>query len=435
MTELFAIILQFFIFLIISSFPLNKKNLNSLLGNKKNSFNYIDCHAVNIIILFNILLISSFLNINLRIIFIVIFLSSLILVVIRWKEILLLINKKNIIKFIFFFIITISIFISTAYSLKLEWDGFHWITKALVFFNDTNIQNLQYSRMSEYPHLGGFIWAFFWKNSILELEYFGRLFYVYFYLISIFTIFNVLNFKSQKITFILIFSLIFITYDPYLFAGYQDYLIFSTFLISSRFISTISFTKTIEYRKIFFIFFIMSIAMWFKDEGAFYFLIFGSLLIVLNKDSLRNKVALISIILLVMFTQFYLQKNIIGIFGFNVEFVGQTTINQLLDIKLLLIKCIGITKHMAIAFIKYPLWLLVIFALIFNKEKSYLSRYLIYAFILNILFIYAVYLHDPNTGEFILSVTLDRVMFQTSGFYILAFILMLNKNNLIKSKF
>ena len=296
------------------------------------------------------------------------------------------------------------------------------------------IQNLQYTRMAEYPHLGGYIWAFFWKNSVLELEYFGRLFYVYLYLVSIFTVFSLLKFKSEKITFVLIFSIIIITYDPYLFAGYQDYLIFSTFLVSSRFIFTINFNKTIEYKKMFLILFIMSIAMWFKDEGAFYFLIFGSLLVLLNKVTLRSKIALISIIVLVMFIQQYLQKNIIGIYGFNVEFLGQNTMRQLLDMNLLLMKSIAITKHIFIAFIKYPLWLLVIFALIFYKEKTHLFKYLIYAFVLNIVFIYAVYLHDPGAHEFILSVTLDRVMFQTSGFYILAIIFVLNKKNLIKFK-
>ena len=68
-----------------------------------------------------------------------------------------------------------------------------------------------------------------------------------------------------------------------------------------------------------------------------------------NKDSLRSKIALISIIILVMFTQHYLQKNIIGIYGFNVEFLGQNTINQLLDINLILMKSIAITKHIFIA--------------------------------------------------------------------------------------
>ena len=435
MIELTAIFIQFFLFLIICSFPFNPKNLNKLIRSPESSFNYIDCHAINIIVLINILLITSFFNIQLRYTFLTLLLFSSIFLVLRRKEVLLLINRKNITKFIFFFIVTISIFISTAQLLKLNWDGFHWITKALVFINNTDIQYLKYSRMSEYPHLGGFIWAFFWKNSLLELEYFGRLFYVYFYLISIFTIFNVLKIKSEKITFILIFSIIFITYDPYLFAGYQEYLVFSTFLITARFIYMINFNKKIEYRKIFLILFIMSIAMWFKDEGTFYFLIFGSLLIILNKNSLKTKTLLILIILLTIYAQHYLQRNVIGIYGFNSEFLSQATINQLLDIKLLLIKFIAITKHIVISFIKYPLWIIILFSFTFNKTYDFLTKYFLYAFILNIFFIYAVYLHDPNSYEFILSVTLDRVMFQTSGFYVLIFILMLNKSKLLKSKF
>ena len=243
MIELTAIFIQFFLFLIICSFPFNPKNLNKLIRSPESSFNYIDCHAINIIVLINILLITSFFNIQLRYTFLTLLLFSSIFLVLRRKEVLLLINRKNITKFIFFFIVTISIFISTAQSLKLEWDGFHWITKALVFFNDTEIQNLKYSEMFQYPHLGGYIWAFFWKNSLLELEYFGRLFYIYFYLISIFTVFNIAKFKSDKLIFILIFSLIFLTYDPYLFGGYQEYLIFSTLIIAARFISTINFTN------------------------------------------------------------------------------------------------------------------------------------------------------------------------------------------------
>ena len=439
MIELFAIILQFFIFLLISSFPLNVKNLNSLLKTKNSSFNYIDCHAINILILFNILLFASFLNLNLKTVFIVIFISSLSLLSIRWKEYLELINKKNFLKFIFFFIVCISIFVSTAQLLKLNWDGFHWITKALVFFNDANIQNLKYSQMPEYPHMGGYLWAFFWKNSFLELEYFGRLFYVYFYLISIFTIFNVLNYKSEKILFIMIFFVILLTYDPYLFAGYQEYLMFSTLLVASRFIFEINFSNKIEYRKIFLVLFTMSIAMWFKDEGMFYFLIFGTLLILMTKNSLKSKISLILMVLIVIYIQQFLQKNIIGIYGFNVDFLNERSLSQLLDINFILLKSIAITKHLFIAFIKYPIWLLILFSIfiihINDKKSNSLTKYFTFSLIINILFVYTVYLHDYNPTEFILSVTLDRVIFQTSSFYILMIILILNKFKLIKTKF
>ena len=293
--------------------------------------------------------------------------------------------------------------------------------------------------MPEYPHMGGYVWAFFWKNSFLELEYFGRLFYVYFYLISIFTIFNVLNYKSEKILFIMIFFVILLTYDPYLFAGYQEYLIFSTLLVSSRFIFEINFSNKIEYRKIFLVLFTMSIAMWFKDEGMFYFLIFGTLLILMTKNSLKSKISLILMVLIVIYIQQFLQKNIIGIYGFNVDFLSERSLSQLLDINFILFKSIAITKHLFIAFIKYPIWLLILFSIfiinINDKKSNSLTKYFTFSLIINILFVYTVYLHDYNPTEFILSVTLDRVIFQTSSFYILMIILILNKFKLIKTKF
>ena len=239
--------------------------------------------------------------------------------------------------------------------LKIEWDGHHWITKALVFFHNKNIHHLQESIMPEYPHLGGYVWAFFWKNSILELEYFGRYFYIYFYIVSIFTIFNVLNFKSEKLSYILIFALIFLSYDPYLFSGYQDYLIFSTLAISARFIALIDFDKIIDYKKIIIILLTMHLLMWFKDEGLFYFLIFGTLLIFLSKSSIRTKLLLFVLILSIGYLQSLLQKNIIGIYGFNTEIISKEIIDQLLNIKLLILKTIAISKHIVIAFLKYPL--------------------------------------------------------------------------------
>ena len=69
MIELSAIFIQFFIFIVICSFPFNPKNLNKLFKADKISFNYIDCHAINIIILINILLVCSSFNIQLNHIF------------------------------------------------------------------------------------------------------------------------------------------------------------------------------------------------------------------------------------------------------------------------------------------------------------------------------------------------------------------------------
>ena len=102
---------------------------------------------------------------------------------------------------------------------------------------------------------------------------------------------------------------------------------------------------------------------------------------------------------------------------------------------------------MLIAFLKYPLWIIIILSLIFLKSfKLDYLKYLFYALILNFLFIYAIYINDPSPitkvstdgtellYEFVLSVTLDRVIFQTSGFYILLFLSILNSTTLISKK-
>ena len=102
-----------------------------------------------------------------------------------------------------------------------------------------------------------------------------------------------------------------------------------------------------------------------------------------------------------------------------------------MDFKFIIFKTLEITKHIIIAFIKYPLWIIIFFTFLFIREKNYNKRshftYFLYAFILNILFVYSVYLHDTNPDPIVLPVTIDRVMFQTSGLYFVLTILILNK--------
>ena len=242
-----------------------------------------------------------------------------------------------------------------------------------------------------------------------------------------------------KIIEILIFTIIYLTYDQYLFAGYQEYYIFSLLVASARFITIIDFTQKINYRKFFLIFGIMSLMMWFKDEGIFYFLIFASLLLFMINDSLIKKFILFSVILLMIVIQHYFQKNIIGIYGFHTDIMNEEILRQLLDLRLVLIEITAISKHLIIGFIKYPLWFFIFisfgFFLTLKSRKNIYFLYFFYAFILNILLIYAVYLRDPHDVEFTLSVTLDRLLFQTSGFYLINFIYMLNKIKFNKNNF
>jgi hypothetical protein len=179
--------------------------------------------------------------------------------------------------------------------------------------------------------------------------------------------------------------------------------------------------------------------MWFKNEGIFYLLIFGTLLIILNNNSNTSKLLLFILILSVIYLQKFLQENIIGIYGMNGQYMNDQFVEHLLNFKPLMLQALAISKHIIIATIKYPLWILIFFSFIFsntfkNKKGSFI-KYLFFAFILNILFIYSIYLYAPITNEHILSVTMDRIMFQTSGFYIPVLILILNKTKLSSSNF
>ena len=100
-------------------------------------------------------------------------------------------------------------------------------------------------------------------------------------MVSIFTVYNLLDFKSDKILFLLILATVLITYDPYLFAGYQEYLIFSILLKFLFILSLIDFTKKDQKKNIFLN---LAIVLYLYSFNGFiiYFLIFGSLLVIIN---------------------------------------------------------------------------------------------------------------------------------------------------------
>ena len=69
MTELISIIVQFLIFISIFSFPLSPKTVKTIFNNEVYNFGIFDTFMINGIIIFNILLLLSFLNFDLEIIF------------------------------------------------------------------------------------------------------------------------------------------------------------------------------------------------------------------------------------------------------------------------------------------------------------------------------------------------------------------------------
>jgi hypothetical protein len=383
---------------------------------------------INIFLILNFILFISFFKIDIFIIFIFLLISSLFFNILYLKKILKIkIHFNNKLHFLFFLTLCSAIFFQIAENPKLEWDGvLHWVDKATNFYQNLPIQNFKNLNWSDYPHLGSYIWALFWKGSLLELEYSGRYFYVFFYILSIISITEILIGDSNKtigriITCAIIFQL---TYDKFLFGGYQEYLIFSTLVSLSKFIFLYQKQKNNGF---FFLLIIISgahLLLWFKHEGLVFFIMLMISILFINKKN-RYKAIILVLTVLIVTNQFFIKKFVIGIdgfSGFSIPWLNSSTI-QFIDIKILLKNIVTIAQFIIISFLKYPIWLvnIIILPAIFIKHKYIVKeiKWLFIFFILNFLFIFFIYLNTDLNLEWHLRVSLDRVLFQTSGMYLI----------------
>ena len=79
------------------------------------------------------------------------------------------------------FIVSVFILsIDLAYNLTFFWDTQKlWFPITLNFFYDGSIADLKETSNPHYSFLGSLIWAFFWKLSFMNNEYFGRIIYIF----------------------------------------------------------------------------------------------------------------------------------------------------------------------------------------------------------------------------------------------------------------
>ena len=244
MLEIINIIYFFLIFLLIFSLPFNKFTTRNIIQLKNSNFNFFDFQLLNIIFFCYVMLVVSFLNFDLKFVFYSYILISLIYFFTQNTKNLNFDKIKGKKYFFFFSLITISIFIYIGHNLKLEWDGHHWLEKVVFFYNENKIENFyKLKSHPEYPHLGAYVWALFWKNSLINHEYTGRLFCIYLFIVSIFSLSNYLDKKLEKYKIFIIIFLVVILFEPYLLAGYQDYFLFSILILSSRLIFILDFNK------------------------------------------------------------------------------------------------------------------------------------------------------------------------------------------------
>ena len=394
---------------------------------KKNIFYAFDKIIINSIILINIFIFTSILNINQKyilIIYIITFLLSFRSKLFKENLKHTYINTSFIICFIIIFLLSIDI----AHELDLGWDvKSHYYLKTLLFFQSDKFENLTKFPVPDYPHLGGYLWSFFWKFPFNEHEYMGRISYVCIYVLSIFSItrcINVNTFLKNIFSILIILS----TYKYNLFSGLQDNLIFSFMLIIASFYYRFVNTTNIKLKQNYFyiIFGVINILFWIKNESLIYAFVFFLILICLHFSYFKNKKTIflifVSIILfriiIFYYYDFYFHE------GYQLK---ETTSLNIIDyynrFKL-------INYYLFFNLVRNPIYFVTLFCMfsIVYKFRSDNNIKLIAIFLLfNIIFIYSAYMFRQVDIEFHLRNSIGRVLYQTSGLYILSVVIYINQ--------
>ena len=422
MTEIILIFFQIFFigFLIRLSIPNIK--INSVL-----TTSLTESLILKSIIFINLFLVFSLLNISLNYLIISLIVISLILIL-KEKEkfkinINFYFNFKNLLIFIYIFIVSIVL----TYDLQLGWDAkFFWFLKTINFYQDNSLLNLEKLPATDYPHLGAYIWSFFWRFPFDSYEYLGRMFYVFLYILSIFYFCEI--FKANETYKLILSSLIILTtFDIELFNGNQEIVIFSLMLVAAK-LSYELVTKKIKNPTNHLIFLLLSFnaALWVKNEGLF---LLGFILFIIlffgNLNLKQKKLILLGSILLVTarFVILYFLNTELESFQFEKTFSYSFFENFLLNLKTISFYSIVYSLSLPLILLSLLTFLLNIYLFKIDKIQLFIIFYLI----LNVLFIFAAFMLTMEDVEWQVRVGLKRVMFESSGFYLLTIVYLFNK--------
>ena len=420
MIEIFSLYLQLITFVIIFQFPLNTVILNkySLL-----KFDYFGVLILNIIIHSFLYLIISFTLINLQIYFFLqVFLGIVFLI---FNSLFFFKNSKitlndNISLLIIFLLLNMILFTHIALNLKIEWDGLaHWIYKAQVYFQGGTFSDIKNVPFSYYPQFGTFLWGFFWKNSFLQLEYIGRLIVPFFYLSGIlFCISDLFKKENLFLKVLLLLLIVTLTLDYYLLGGYQDYYLFFELLIFSKLFYI--YQKKNSTFLFMLLFLDLVLILWTKQEGFFYNIILTIIFLIFCNKNYKTRFLFFILIALSLLLQIYLKNIFIGSFEFN-EKILHDDLLKYLHITNIFETFMLISKHIIISMFRYPIWILIILILFFSQvlnTNNKLFKFSIVYLVIFFTFVYAIYFQTAMDLNFLLPITIDRILLQGSGFMI-----------------
>ena len=425
MIEYLAISLQLVIFVFLSFFPINNFTA-SYLSKSLQKLNLINYFVINNLFLMTVLLIVSFTKLKIDYVFYIIILTYFILLLICLKDFSKYFILVNLPIIGIFLIINFALFIDIARDLHLAWDSLTlWKIKANSFYLGENYFGSVTDLHPQYPHLGSYIWAFFWKNSFLEFEYLGRLFSSYLHVLSLFAISSCFVNKNYLKNFLIVTLLIIFTYDPTL-RGYQDVYIFSliTFFGFFMYQKIKSDTKIND-----FIILIPIILPWIKNEGIFYSIFLTIIYFIFQKQLIKRYLFPLIVFFGILF-QFYLNLfyfNLNGLFQFE---ISSSNILNDQSFFALFSKIWNILFYTMHAFFKNPILiidLLIIVACVYFTKLHKDNLPFLTFLVLNIFFIVGIYILTPYDLKWHLQSSVDRLLLQTSGMYIYLLALLKDK--------
>ena len=272
----------------------------------------------------------------------------------------------------------------------------------------------------EYPHFGTYLWSFFWINSLLDIEYFGRLSYLFIYLISIFYIFEKINFKSIFVKFYLILIVLFLTFQVKYFDGRQDILIFAFNLLIFGYLYEIINCKSKDKKNFVSFYLLINLIIWTKTDGILYILVYGIIFAIFLKG--KSKYFSISVLIIIFLFKlfFYYYYNLS--LNPSKQMFDENTLNILLNIDFFY-RTYEIFFWFILNIIRNPLLLLSMMILIYifyyNKKTFIQFSYLYLIFVLLALGIYITFLPTKYDFPFAMIGSFDRIIQQFSGIFLI----------------
>lgn len=426
MIEIFQILFLYLIFCFTIFTPIN------IFNTSNENFKSLDIASFNLAININILLFLSLLSYSLNEIqkFLIIY-YTLIFIFLYFKNFKKFFDKQ--ISYFPIFIIFFIISVSVANNLKLGWDAkFFYYIKSLYFFEGRILTDLvEFKAYHFHPHLGSYLWAFFWNLSFIDHEYFGRLFYVF---IFSFSIFYIIPQKKNKILLIFYLSIILaIFFDYKFFSGNQEILIFSYLMIISKYFYYFKNNKHILYLLLLITLY-LNLIFWTKTEGLVYICIF-TLIINLNSNlRYKEKIIFTSIILiLILFKLFvydHYELNLNAQPSYNLDYIKDLKINQIL------VKIKYIFIWLAYYSLNNIFFITGIFFIIyFNFDKKFYDdniKFLNIYLLLITSFIFSAYIFRDQEIVDSIRTTMDRLIMTSSGFFV--YMILNNINKIISKK-